>query len=60
MPSDIEISKAADLWPIKKIAEKSGFAEEDLVYYGPYKAKISEKAVKDKKGKNGKLILVTA
>lgn len=60
IPSDIEISKAADLWPIKKIAEKSGFAEEDLVYYGPYKAKISEKAVKDKKGKNGKLILVTA
>ena len=60
IPSDIEISNAADLWPIKKIAENAGFSEDDLIYYGPYKAKISEKAVKNKKGKNGKLILVTA
>lgn len=60
IPSDIEISKAAELLPIKKVAETAGFAEEDLIYYGPYKAKISESAVKDKKGRNGKLILVTA
>ena len=60
IPSDIEISKAAELLPIKKVAETAGFAEEGLIYYGPYKAKISESAVKDKKGRNGKLILVTA
>ena len=59
-PSDIEISKSSELFPIKKIAENAGFSEEDLIYYGPYKAKISEKAVKEKKNRNGKLVLVTA
>ena len=60
IPSDIEISKSAELYPIKKIAENAGFTEEEIVYYGPYKAKISEKAIKDKKNKNGRLVLVTA
>lgn len=60
IPSDIEISKSAELFPIKKIAENAGFKEEDLIYYGPYKAKIAEKAVREKKNKNGRLVLVTA
>ncbi len=60
IPSDIEISKSAELLPIKKIAENAGFKEEEIIYYGPYKAKISEKALRDKKNKNGRLVLVTA
>jgi len=46
---------------IKKIAEKLGIAEEDLEYYGNYKAKLSQglwDKVKDRK--DGKLVLVTA
>ncbi|MBO4392279.1 MAG: formate--tetrahydrofolate ligase, partial [Clostridia bacterium] len=60
MPSDIEISKSAELYPIKKIAENAGFTEDEIIYYGPYKAKISEKAIKERKNRNGRLVLVTA
>ena len=48
IPSDIEISKSAELYPIKKIAENAGFTEDEIIYYGPYKAKISEKAIKER------------
>lgn len=61
MKSDVEIALEAKMLPIGKIAEKVGIFEDELEYYGKYKAKISDdcfKRLKDKK--DGKLILVTA
>jgi formate--tetrahydrofolate ligase len=62
MPSDIEIAQAAKLQRISSVArEKLGIAEEHLVPYGHYKAKVSLKYLDSLKGKkDGKLILVTA
>jgi formate--tetrahydrofolate ligase len=61
MPSDIEIAQAAKLQRISAVARaKLGIAEEHLEPYGHYKAKVSLKYLDTLKGKNGKLILVTA
>ena len=61
MLSDIEIAQGAKMLHIRDIAEKAGIAEEDLEYYGKYKAKISQEAIKKaESNENGKLILVTA
>ena len=46
---------------IDKIANKIGLDENDLEFYGKYKAKIKYDSVKKKlKGKQGKLVLVSA
>ena len=62
MLTDIQIAQRAEMKPINKIAEELGISEEDLEFYGKYKAKLSadyiKKAMKSKK--EGKLILVTA
>ncbi|PWM45913.1 MAG: formate--tetrahydrofolate ligase [Clostridiales bacterium] len=60
IPSDIEIAKNNVMKPISEIAKQAGFDEDDIVFYGKYKAKISEDALRKKTGKQGKLILVTA
>ncbi len=61
MLSDIEIAQQTKALPIREIASKLGIEEEYLEYYGKYKAKISEKLIREKSaGKDGKLILVTA
>ncbi|MDR2760337.1 MAG: formate--tetrahydrofolate ligase [Rickettsiales bacterium] len=58
---DIDIARATKLKPISEIARKVGLEEEDLEFYGKYKAKISPSAAdKFKDRDNGKLILVTA
>ena len=59
MKSDIQIAQEAKLEHISQIAAKSGLSEEEIEYYGKYKAKI-DLSVMDKKKENGKLILVTA
>jgi formate--tetrahydrofolate ligase len=61
MLSDIEIAQSCKMKPIREVAAKVGLTEEDLEYYGKYKAKISPDVwnrVKDRP--DGKLILVTA
>ena len=60
--SDIEISQAAKMTPIMKVAaDRLGIAEENLEPYGHYKAKVSMDYIKSLKDKpNGKLILVSA
>jgi methylenetetrahydrofolate dehydrogenase (NADP+)/methenyltetrahydrofolate cyclohydrolase/formyltetrahydrofolate synthetase len=40
VPSDIEIAQAAKLKPIIEVAESIGLTEDDLDYYGKYKAKV--------------------
>jgi len=57
--SDIEIAQEAKMLHIKDIASQIGLSEDDIEYYGKYKAKINLDAVKNKPLK-GKLILVTA
>lgn len=59
--TDIEIAQSVELKPIKEIGEKLGLLEEELEFYGRYKAKISDKAMSRLKDRrDGKLILVTA
>ena len=61
MKSDIEIAQEAELVHIKEVAEKLGISEDELEFYGKYKAKISDElweSVKDRE--DGKLVLVTA
>lgn len=61
MKTDIQIAQEAKLFPIKEIAQEIGMTEEDLEFYGKYKAKISDDFYdKIKDNKDGKLILVTA
>lgn len=57
-PSDIEIAQSATLQHIRAIAEKINITEDDLEYYGKYKAKLPLE-LQDEKPK-GKLILVSA
>ena len=61
MLSDIEIAQQATLLPIKEVAAQIGISEDELEFYGKYKAKLSDELsdrVKD--NPDGKLILVTA
>ena len=61
MLSDIEIAEQAVLDPIGEIAKKVGLSEDELEFYGKYKAKIPLSAIKARSGKkDGKLVLVTA
>ena len=61
MLTDIEIAQGAKMLPIKEVAASLNIAEEDLEFYGKYKAKLSEEYIaKMENEKNGKLILVTA
>ena len=58
--SDIEIAREANILHINKIAEKLGIAEDNLEYYGKYKAKLDFDLIKKLENKSdGKLILVT-
>jgi formate--tetrahydrofolate ligase len=59
MKSDIEIAQAAQLCPIAEIAASLGLADEDVIPYGRYKAKLNHRLVRTMAPK-GRLILVTA
>ncbi|MCL1987731.1 MAG: formate--tetrahydrofolate ligase [Firmicutes bacterium] len=60
MKSDIEIAQATEMLPITQIADKLGIAEDSLIPYGKYKAKIDVNLLSTKTANNPKLILVTA
>jgi len=61
MLTDIEISNKAKMLNIKEVAEKIGVLEDDLEFYGKYKAKLSDSLnEKIKNNPDGKLVLVTA
>ncbi len=61
MKTDIEIAQEAVPEPIGKVAQRLGIEEEQLEYYGKYKAKLSEEYLDSLKDRpDGKLILVTA
>ena len=58
MKSDIQIAQEAVVKPIREIASSIGLEEEQIEFYGKYKAKIDVNQIS--KEKNGKLVLVTA
>lgn len=61
MKTDIQIAQEATMLPIKDVAAAIGIEEDDLEFYGKYKAKISDELInRTKKNPDGKLILVTA
>ncbi len=57
-PSDIEIAQQAKIQHIRDIAAKIGIQEDDLEYYGKYKAKLPLHL--RQQNPKGKLILVSA
>ena len=61
MLTDIQIAQNATPEHIGKIAAKLGLNEEQIDYYGKYKAKVNLEVLDELKDKkDGKLILVTA
>ena len=61
MKTDFQIAQEATMEPIKHVAASIGIGEDDLEFYGKYKAKLSAELwdkIKDRP--NGKLVLVTA
>ena len=61
MKTDIQIAQEAQMLPIKEVAAAYGISEDDLEFYGKYKAKLTDELweqVKDRP--DGKLVLVTA
>ncbi len=61
MLTDVEIAQNCEMLPIKQVAASLGIDEEDLDYYGKYKAKLGNDIFeKTEQNKDGKLVLVTA
>jgi formyltetrahydrofolate synthetase len=61
VPSDIEIAQAANMRPIRDVAADVGLTEDDLDYYGKYKAKVHLDVLERLKDRpNAKYIDVTA
>jgi methylenetetrahydrofolate dehydrogenase (NADP+)/methenyltetrahydrofolate cyclohydrolase/formyltetrahydrofolate synthetase len=61
VPSDIEIAQEAILTPIKEVAQSVGLIEDNLDYYGKYKAKVHLDVLEKFKDRpQGKYIDVTA
>ena len=61
MKTDIQIAQEAKMEHIRDVAARAGIGEDDLEFYGKYKAKLSDELwerVKDQE--DGKLVLVTA
>ena len=61
MKTDIQIAQEAKMEHIKDVAARAGIEENELEFYGKYKAKLSDELwekIKDRE--DGKLVLVTA
>ena len=61
MKTDMQIAQEAKMAHIKDVAASIGIQEDDLEFYGKYKAKLSDELWEKVKDNNdGKLVLVTA
>lgn len=58
--TDIQIAQSVQMQHIKTVAQKLNIAEDDLEYYGKYKAKLPLKLIQPEKIAKSNLILVTA
>ncbi|KAM9970613.1 hypothetical protein ACTFIR_002475 [Dictyostelium discoideum] len=60
VPSDIEIASSVEPLPIKTIAKSIGLLEEEIDFYGKYKAKVSLEVIERlKETENGNYVVVT-
>ncbi|KAM9995076.1 hypothetical protein ACTFIY_001245 [Dictyostelium cf. discoideum] len=60
VPSDIEIALSVQPLPIKTIAKSIGLLEEEIDFYGKYKAKVSLEVIERlKETENGNYVVVT-
>ena len=61
MKTDIEIAQEAQMIHIREVAKQLDIQEDELEFYGKYKAKLSDELMKRVENQpDGKLILVTA
>lgn len=60
MPTDIEIARKIKLKHIREVAAPLGVAEDDLNYFGKYKAKLPLRLIDPEKAKKSRLVLVSA
>jgi len=58
VPTDIAIAQAAKLRPIADVARELGLADDEVEFYGRYKAKITLQTIERRKP-TGRLVLVT-
>src|SRR5690606_36238149 len=59
MLSDIEIAQAAELQPIRSVAEELGLSSDEIIPYGHHKAKVPLEVVARRDSEPGRLVLVT-
>ena len=61
MKTEIEIAQESVMLPIQEVAQSLSVSQEDLEFYGKYKAKLSDELLERTAGNpDGKLVLVTA
>ncbi len=61
MKSDIEIAQETEMLHIREVAKEYGITEDELEFYGKYKAKLSDELLERiDRNPDGKLVLVTA
>ena len=61
MKKKIEIAQEAVMLPVREVAEKLNISQDDLEFYGKYKAQLSDELLEKTSGNpDGKLVLVTA
>ncbi len=61
MKSDIQIAQETEMLHIREVAKEYDITEDELEFYGKYKAKLSDELLsRIEKNPDGKLVLVTA
>ena len=61
MKTDIQIAQEAELMHVRDVAAQIGIGEDELEFYGKYKAKLSDELwERIRENPDGKLVLVTA
>ncbi|WP_261665042.1 formate--tetrahydrofolate ligase [Deinococcus sp. Marseille-Q6407] len=61
LPSDLEIARQAELWPLGQVAARAGIPEEDLIPYGRHVAKVDLRVLDTPAGRPpARLVVVTA
>ena len=54
MKTDIQIAQEAEMKHIREVAEGAGIAEDELEFYGKYKAKLSDELWEKDQGPRGR------
>ena len=60
LKTDLSIAQSVKMQPIQEVASKIDINQDDLEFYGKYKAKLPLNLIDDAKANQAKLVLVTA